>query len=162
VKHFIYIISILLISNYSQAQSCCSGGVPLSGNLGLPTIDKGKIQLVLSYDLNVLNTLKDGTEKLDDRTRKRTTHTFLLQSNYGITDHFAFEVLVPFVIQQRELNPIGLPSSFDQSAGIGDILFLAKYKLLKYSQIGIGLKMPVGSTTELNSQGLIFNADMQY
>jgi len=53
-----------------QGQTCCSGGVPLSGNLGLPIAESKIWQFSASYDLNVLKTLQTGTEKLDDNTRK--------------------------------------------------------------------------------------------
>jgi len=47
------LIFLLGVIQTTFSQTCCSGGVPLSSNLGLPASDKGVLQLSLSYDLNV-------------------------------------------------------------------------------------------------------------
>ena len=142
-------------------QSCCSGGAPLSGNLGLPMANRQNLQFSLSYDLNKLNTLKSGTEILDDNTRTRTTHTLLFQSGYTINKHIAIEVLVPWVRQEREVKPVGLPSTFELTSGIGDIVLLSKYRFFDNYQLGIGIKLPSGKSNKANAQGLTLNADLQ-
>jgi len=142
-------------------QTCCSGGVPLSGNLGLPIAESHTWQFSASYDINVLKTLQSGKEKLEDDTRKRTTHTVILQIGYSLNEKFSFEVLLPYVRQERLITPTGLPKNFEATNGIGDAVLLAKYQFLKGYQIGIGLKSPTGSSTKNNSQGLPLNADLQ-
>lgn len=161
MKAIFLLIFVLFIQHHSIAQSCCSGGVPISGNLGLPISDEYKFQLNLAYDLNILNTLKTGSETLEDNTRKRTTHTLIVQSGYTINKYLSVEVLLPFVRQERMLSPIGLPSSFDATQGLGDLVLLQKVRFANRYQFGIGLKFPTGSSTELNSRGIILSADMQ-
>ena len=71
-----------------DGQTCCSGGVPVSSNLGLPSEGKNTLQFSLNYDLNVLETLKSGTEVLEDDSRSRRTHSILFQAGYSITERF--------------------------------------------------------------------------
>ncbi|MCK5105500.1 MAG: hypothetical protein KAR17_21900, partial [Cyclobacteriaceae bacterium] len=58
--HYRILISVSLIvlfSDITYGQTCCSGGVPISGNLGLPPGNIGTWQFSLAYDINVLKTL---------------------------------------------------------------------------------------------------------
>ncbi len=146
---------------YVQAQSCCSGGAPLSSSLGLPTAEQNTFQIYLGYDVNLLNTLKDGTDKLDDDSRRRTTHTAIIQLGYTFTKKISFDFLIPYVRQEREITPMDRPSSLDYSQGMGDVVLLGKFLLIPNYQIGLGLKFPTGSTSEKNSHGITLNADMQ-
>ncbi|WP_162555824.1 transporter [Reichenbachiella versicolor] len=161
MKTLSIILLIILLPFQSAAQSCCSGGVPISNNLGLPLSDAKTWQIFLSYDFNLLNTLQDGNNKLDNNTRKRITHTALTQFGYSFNKKFSADILIPYVRQEREITPIGQPSSFNSSNGIGDIVFLSKYSFFRSYQLGIGVKLPTGSTTEINDRGLTLNADMQ-
>jgi len=40
----------------AYAQTCCSGGIPLSNNIGLTSLGKGTLQIGINYDYNNLNT----------------------------------------------------------------------------------------------------------
>lgn len=153
------LLTVLTITGYGQ--SCCSGGVPISSNLGLPWSEEYRLQFSVSYDLNLLNTLKDGTERLEGNSRKRLTHTALFQVGYAVSKRIALDLLIPYVRQERELQPIGVPSTFDYSQGIGDVVALVKYRFLDNYQVGLGLKLPTGSTEEAGSNGVFLNADMQ-
>lgn len=156
-----WIIPFIFLANNVQGQTCCSGGVPLSGNLGLPLTDVNTWQISLSYDWNVLKTLQTGTEKLDDDTRKRTTYTTMMQVGYSFNKKFALEALLPYVRQERLITPIGQRENFEATNGIGDVVLLTKYRFYKNYQAGVGLKFPTGSSTKNNSLGLPLNADLQ-
>lgn len=153
-----------------NSQTCCSGGIPLSNNIGLPLLEKGTLQLGLNYDYNNLNTLNDGTEKLDDNSRLRITHSVILNSSYAISNNFSVESLFTWVNQRRNISQFG-NNNLDQSRGIGDAVLLLKYDVSKLLpklidnnaslQFGIGTKIPLGSSTELNEQGITLNADLQ-
>lgn len=143
------------------AQTCCSGGVPMSGNLGLPVGEAGTWQVSISYDLNVLNTLKDGTTTLQDNTRKRTTHSLLTEVGYTINDKWSFDGFFSFVRQERKLTPVGQQENFDATNGIGDAVLLLKYRFYKNFQVGLGLKIPMGPSDLTNDRGLTLNADLQ-
>ena len=162
------ILFILLIfsASITNAQTCCSGGIPLSNNLGLSTLEKGNLQIGLQYDYNNLNTLNSGSTRLDDNSRLRITHSTLLNIGYSISNKLSVEGLFTWVNQRRKISQFG-NENLDQTSGIGDAILLLKYNfddvLGKNSalNIGIGTKMPFGSSTEDNGRGITFNADLQ-
>ncbi len=156
----------ILLFNTLKSQTCCSGGIPLSNNIGLAILDKGTTQISVSYDYNNLNTLNIGTEKIDDNSRLRVTHSVLLNASYAITNRISIEGLFTWVNQRRKITQFG-NENLDQTSGIGDGLLLLKYSFPKLIEqntalnVGVGTKIPFGSSTEKNNQGIIFNADLQ-
>ena len=143
---------------------CCSGGVPLSGNLGLPAGSKGTFQFSVSYDLNVLRTFKTGTEKLDERDRQRVTHSALVEVGYGFTDRIGLDGFFSFVRQERKIENPGLPTDFQHTEGIGDAVLLLKYNLVTNNTLtwvlAVGPKIPLGSS-DLKDNGILLSADLQ-
>ena len=162
----IFLGILFFITPNFNAQTCCSGGIPLSNNIGLPLLEKGTLQLGVNYDYNNLNTLNNGTEKLDDNARLRITHSVLLNTSYAVTDNFSVESLLTWVNQRRKISQFG-NENLDQTSGIGDAVLLLKYNFSNLIgkntdfTMGLGTKIPLGSTTETNSQGITLNADLQ-
>lgn len=160
---FQLVIALCFLQNFF-AQTCCSGGVPLSNNIGLPILEKGKIQLGVFYDYNHLNTLQRGPDKLNDASRIRITHSALFNVGYAITDNFSIEGLFSWVNQRRRINQFG-NSNFEQTFGVGDAIIIGKYRLVNSGlsewSLGAGFKAPLGSTTKVNSQGFLIVADLQ-
>ncbi len=165
------VLSIVLLYTLSfDAQTCCSGGIPLSNNIGLPILEKGTLQIGLSYDYNNLNTLNNGSEKLDDNSRLRITHSVLLNTSYSICDNLSIEGLFTWVNQRRKISQFG-NENLDQSSGIGDAVLLLKYDVTKWFPkiigknnaltLGLGTKVPLGSSTELDSRGILLINDLQ-
>ncbi|MEQ9216886.1 MAG: hypothetical protein RLO17_02515 [Cyclobacteriaceae bacterium] len=152
-----------LIGFGAYSQTCCSGGVPMSGNIGLPLSDSKALQLSASHDLNLLKTLKSGSETLNDQSRERTTQTFLLQTGYQVTDRLAIEFLAPYVIQKRIINQFG-NEQVTQTSGLGDVAFLVKYAFIRNQQwtvrTGAGLKVASGKSDKTNNN-ITLNADLQ-
>lgn len=150
----------------ARGQSCCSGGVPISANLGLPPEAGRTVQLNFSYDLNVLETLKDGVETLDDDSRSRRTHSALMQAGYSLSDRWAIDVLFSWVRQERIIQQFGR-EDFTATNGIGDGVFLLKYQLYASPQnqtmlwLGLGAKAPLGHADLRRADGLTINADLQ-
>ncbi len=159
---FILIIGSLHI--YSQ--TCCSGGIPLSNSIGITSSTKGVAQIGLQYDYNNLNTLNFETHKLDDNSRLRITHSVLLNADYAITDNFSVEGLFTWVNQRRLISQFG-NENLDVTSGIGDAVLLFKYNfndiLAKNSSLslGLGTKIPLGSSTKTSSRNITLNADLQ-
>jgi hypothetical protein len=151
---------------FSNAQTCCSGGIPLSNNIGLTNSEKGTIQIGLNYDYNNLNTLNNGTETLDDDARLRITHSVLVNLGYAISNRFSLDGLFTWVNQRRKITQFG-NENLDQTSGIGDAILLIKYTFPNAIgensslNLGIGAKLPLGSSTETNNQGITLNADLQ-
>ena len=158
--------SFVLLSTTTilQAQTCCSGGVPLSGNLGLPVADQNTWQFSLSYDLNVLQTLKTGTEKLDERNRKRTTHSIMFETGYTFSKRFSADIFLSYIRQERNIRNPGLPSQNLHTSGIGDAVLLLKYNIITEGPvvltIGVGPKLPTGAS-DLTKNGILLGADLQ-
>jgi len=165
-KYLLYTLIFIIWSQVAQSQTCCSGGVPLSSNLGLPAGEKGMIQLALTYDLNILETLKTGRETLEDDARSRRTHSTIFEIGYSWSDRFSVDGFFSYVRQERIINQFG-NRDFSATSGIGDAVLLLKYKLWSTDNnetvlhIGVGPKIPLGASDKKSSAGLTFNADLQ-
>lgn len=106
-----------------SAQTCCSGGVPVSNNLGFQSSDKGFLQYSLAVNHNQLTSLFSKNEKLDDNSRLRTTQTFIIRSAYQLTSRFSTEVFVPFIRQTRKITQTAFGSSaLERTSGLGDLI----------------------------------------
>lgn len=165
MRPLLVFLSILYLTELG-AQTCCSGGVPLSNNLGLPASDAKTLQFALTYDLNVLRTLKTGRQTLADNARNRKTHSGIFEVGYSFSDKFSADGFFSFVRQERTINQFG-NTNFSATNGVGDAVLLLKYKVWASTgtttvlQIGAGPKIPIGGTNRRNIQGLALNADMQ-
>lgn len=164
MKVYRLVIIALFFHISSTAQTCCSGGVPLSNNIGLPILNKGDVQFGLYYDYNNLNTLKEGTRTLNDASRLRITHSVLLNFAYNITHNLAVEGLFTWVNQRRIITQFG-NSNLDQTFGLGDAIILGRYRFVNTpsyeASVGIGGKLPIGPSTRTNALGILLNADLQ-
>ena len=166
-RHLLFFVSVLISGvSTSYSQTCCSGGVPLSGNIGFEGASKGTLQMEVSYDLNYLATLKTGSEIYEDGTRQRTTQSLLIKSGYSITNWLAFDALFSYVFQERKIT---FEEEVNQvrTSGIGDAVLMTKFILLSMAktgselQLGIGPKLPLGLSDLTNKQGITLNADLQ-
>lgn len=159
---------IIVFSNISiiSSQTCCSGGIPLSNSIGLPILEKGSIQIGINYDYNNLNTLNAGTETLNDNSRLRITHSILFNTSYSITNNFSVESLFTWVNQRRKITQFD-NQNLDSSIGIGDAILLFKYNLKNVIAnnsdliLGLGTKVPLGSSSETDSRGILLINDLQ-
>jgi len=158
---------MLLFSGFQvNAQTCCSGGVPLSNNLGLPNEGRGVLMLGVNYDYNNLNTLNAGSAKLDDDSRKRITNSVLLNLGYAFTDNLSAETLFTWVNQTRTISQFG-NENLTETSGIGDAVFLLKYAipnvlgLSSQINLGLGTKAPLGKSDITTAQGIQLTADLQ-
>ncbi len=161
---FLFVGSILIHSSSGFTQTCCSGGVPVSNNVGMPESGKNQFNLAISYDYNKLGILKQGSERLGDDIRRRLTHSVLLQGSYGITDRLAVEALISYVNQQRKILT---NDNITETSGLGDVTLLARYLLINDTinhqglSLGAGTKLPTGSSDKTTDQGIGITADLQ-
>lgn len=160
------IIFLCSIFSLTKAQTCCSGGIPLSNNLGLSQEEKGIFQIGINYDYNYLNTLNSGDQKLNDNARLRITHSALVNFGYSITNNLSVEGLFTWINQRRKITQFG-NENLDVTSGIGDAVLLIKYGFTNFIgknsnlSLGLGTKIPLGSSTKTNKQGITLNADLQ-
>ncbi|CAM1370626.1 conserved hypothetical protein [Tenacibaculum sediminilitoris] len=131
----------------------------------MPFLDKGILQIGLSYDYNNLNTLNEGSKKLKDNSRLRTTNSVLLNLSYNFSQKFLIEALLTWVNQSREITSSFGDINVDETFGIGDGILLLRYMVLNNEvsslTLGLGKKIPLGSTAKRNNQGILLNADLQ-
>ena len=166
-------ISLLLlfeigISPPAWSQACCSAGTPLLSSLELPSTFAGALQLALTYEYNTLRDVLSGSSTLNDDSRRRATHSLLLESSYGFTSFFSTSVLLTIVQQERSIrSSFDGSESFLKTRGIGDAIVLLKYNLIHANIInqldlsfGVGTKIPLGMSN-LTSDGILLPADMQ-
>ena len=162
----IFFSLFLLGCQHVFTQTCCSGGVPLSNNLGLPNEGKGSFLVGLNYDYNNLNTLNAGANTLDDDSRQRITNSILLNVGYAFSDRFSFEALFTWVNQTRTISQFG-NENFSETSGIGDAVFLAKYAISDILgantvvNLGVGTKAPLGKSDLITEEGFQLTADLQ-
>jgi len=161
----ILVVFTMISKIYSQ---CCSGGVPISGSLGLSSSDAKSWQFLLTYNYNVMNDLFEANHSLDDKSRERITHSTILEGNYGLTKRITLTGMLSFIRQERTVKTIVNQTDFTYTQGLGDGIFLFKYRLVSpeakpnYSlSIGAGPKIPIGRTDFTNQNGLALSADMQ-
>jgi hypothetical protein len=162
----IILIFFLFPVRDSNGQTCCSGGVPLTGNLGMPSAAGGTWQFSLSYDLNYLHTLKEGRFSVPDFSRRRTTQSILLETGYSISDRIFISVLFTYVLQTRRIEGFGSVNK-DMLHGIGDAVILLSCRLGGGAGqpwellAGAGPKIPLGRSDLASGDGIIYNADLQ-
>jgi hypothetical protein len=148
-----------------NAQTCCSGGVPLANNIGgLTKEEKGTLQISLNFDGNFLRTLKDGAKTLNDDSRVRTTYSALLNANYSFSEKISMEVLLSGIRQVRIIYH-GDFEDFTKTLGIGDAVVMAYYQYHNKNNLtlsfGGGPKIPLGPSDLKNSNEITLNADLQ-
>lgn len=162
---FFFFCAWICPSSILFSQTCCSGGVPVSSNIGFSNAEIKTLQLSLNANFNTLKTLFSFSDKLIDDQRKRTTQSYLIRGHYTFTDRFAVEGFFSFIRQTREIfSRVNEPSDFESSFGVGDPILLATYRLTSGSfkwTIGAGPQIPLGSFTETNSRGLFLVEDLQ-
>lgn len=165
-KFALLIMVGLLYTSTSFSQTCCSGGIPLSNSIGLPYINEGSYLIGLSYDYNYLNTLNNGSDELDDDSRKRVTQSLLLNFGYSFSSYLSIEALFTYVNQKREINQFG-NVNIDETYGIGDGVVLLKYNKTNFFNqinnlgVGLGAKVPLGATDKKSDRGILLNPDLQ-
>lgn len=165
IQFMLFMLFFIITSIQCFGQTCCSGGVPLSNNLGIPNDGKGAFTISLNYDYNNLNTLNFKSTKLDNNNRQRITNSVLLNANYAITDKFAIETLFTW-LSQGFVSPFG-GQDLNRISGVGDAVVLAKYSFPELIgkntllDLGLGVKAPLGRTDRKSDLGIQLTADLQ-
>ena len=167
-KWILLVFGLLLGGGNLSGQGCCSGGVPVSGNLGLPAGNAKVVQLQLTLDHNYLDALFAEREQLVDESRQRTTSSLLLEGSYGFTERWALSGMVSFVRQTRTISTLSGATDFTGNVGLGDAVLLLRYNLLSDDKsprtdllLGAGPKFPLGRTTYTDERGILLPADLQ-
>ncbi len=169
MKFLLHSASIIFICivwcSSSKAQACCSGGTPLSSNLGIQAVQGNTLQVQLSYNYNTQKTLVSGTKVLQDNNRIRNTHSVILRSSYGISERFSVTGLFSLIRQEEEVKT-QFGSNYKMAQGIGDMVLMMQYQVVskndQYFIVAGGVKLPTGATDRLDTElGIPLNPDLQ-
>ena len=164
---WIILLNVLWIAHTFDimGQACCSGGVPISNQIGVRPADKHQLSIRGSYDGNLLSSFYNGSEKLDDTNVKRFSQTIFLQGVYGISDNLSINTMIGYVHHTRTVINTYAEAPPTKVSGIGDAILLAQYKLIRFKESSIyltgGLKIPTGNSEMKNENGIILPADLQ-
>lgn len=170
MKRTLFILFLLYWGGikHAKSQACCSGGVPISSNLGLASKEIGTLQLQMTYDYNTLRDLLAGSELLLDRSRVRNTHSLLLEASYDVSGAFSISTLTSYVRQERIIQTQVGGEDITINQGMGDAIVLLRYALLGNKKnipfsiiIGLGPKIPLGNADHRDKRGIILPADLQ-
>lgn len=150
----------------SNGQTCCSGGTPLLGNLGISGAEPGTIFIQVAYDYNFLDDLYSGIELLNDKTRERLTQTALLQVVYPFSERIAVNGLFTYVSQERIIHSQTGQENQTRTQGLGDAVLLFQYSpvlgLKRNLTLAVGPKLPVGKFDATDDEfGLVVSPDLQ-
>lgn len=166
-KIIMYVFIYILFSTEIFPQACCSAGTPLLGSLEISSGRENVLQFGLTYDYNSLQSVYEGSSKINDNTRERLTRSVLFEASYGISKSFVATALASFVNQNRTISSFNDESNTVTTNGIGDLVLLLKYNFITadiFNQtdlsFGAGVKLPTGKSDILNN-GILLPADMQ-
>ena len=157
------IVCVLCTPVKTSCQSCCSGGVPVSANLGFENEEAKILQIAVQADFNILKSLYSEGDLLNDRDRLRTTQSYLVRSAYSFSNKFAAEFFFPFVRQTRKIYG-ATDVDRESTTGVGDPVLLLKYEIIQNPisfTLGAGLQFPLGSFSSRNSRGIFLVEDLQ-
>ncbi len=147
-----------------HAQTCCTGGPPLTGSLNLRAIHSGGWGISLTYDDNKIEDYVLDDELISENIIKRYSRTMIAQIDYGITKYLTGTILIPYIWMGQSTQ--GFNGTVEgSSSGIGDILFMTQYGKLLENQNSIifsgGIKLPIGETQNTTESGRIFPTTLQ-
>lgn len=152
--NYLVLASLVLGSFQLSAQTCCTGGVPLTGAINLDA-NSGGIRFGLTYDINELSDFIQGDRTLSNTFLKRETHSVIGQLDIRITDSLSVSVLIPYSrLTERNTQTRG---TF-KANGLSDISVWTSYLLYNKKQttisIAAGIKLPTGETNIKESLGI--------
>lgn len=158
IKKGFVILFILVVTPYSSqlyGQACCTGGTPLSSNLGIESYSANNLVIDFSYDYNLIDKLYAGSSKLNDDQRERITKSTILRLSYALTDKISLTTILPYVWQEQTVTTT-VGSNKQSADGIGDIVILGQYSLINDQSnqliIAAGPKFPTGSTSKRGNE----------
>ncbi len=168
MKIIIFIIFLhIIITTNILSQACCTAGTPLLSSLEMHTASQGVLSFGLIGKYNFLTNVYSGSNFLENKERKRTTQTYIFETNYGITKQISLSALLSYINNLRSIKTISNLENNVNVKGVGDALILLKYNLITLDlfdrtelSLGLGTKLPLGSST-IKRNSVLLPADMQ-
>jgi hypothetical protein len=133
------------------AQTCCTGGVPITGAIRLNQPEKNSFGLALNYDNNKIEDFFQEDEKLDADYIQRRTTTVSIQADYGLTEKLSLLLLIPYAWMSEGVTQ-GSTTEQVQKSSLGDISLMGNYIIFNKDRfntsVGGGIKFPTGKTDQ--------------
>lgn len=148
----------------ANAQTCCTGAVPVTGNLSLSPQDEKKAWLEIRYDHNIIDDLIANNQLLQDDNLYRHTRAVIGQLSYSPVKNVFLHAIIPYSILSETVTSPNQRIT-NTNSGLGDISVLASYALFDRSRVnllaGVGLKLPTGTTRARGENDLILQPTLQ-
>ncbi len=159
-KSPILIICLFFLWNYTQAQTCCSAGAPITSTFDIGGNGQKGIAFQMNYEYNSVNLLINKNRRLEDDPSTRNGQNILFKTDLTLNKNWAFSAFLPIVIQRRTTI-----SEDESASGLGDLTLMGQYSS-SFSdnnnlKIGLGIKLPTGDQYITNVQGINLSPDMQ-
>jgi len=146
-----------------------TGGMGTAGaRFGLGSAEAGNLLFQVAYDLNNMNSLFEGTKRIEDNDRQRIIHTGILEANYGFSRRLSLAAIWTFMGQELGSPRQDGSRQVDYIRGMGDLVLMVKYRLMNplawngwgiYA--GLGPEFPTGRYSYSGSEGSVFPMDIQ-
>jgi hypothetical protein len=168
MKKYLLIILLFVFSPVLIFAQCCGGMGTMGARIGLGFAEAGSFQMQIDYDMNNLNSMFDGSSKVDNAGRQRIIHAAVLEANYGITRTLAATAILTYMVQEIASPRDDGTRQVDHISGLGDMILMAKYRLMNplawngwgiYG--GLGAKLPTGKFNYTSYGDSILAMDLQ-
>lgn len=164
------VLSALLILGGPRAlfgQACSCASPPLVNTLEQPSVPSQDWRFGFRYEFIDLSEIVSGKIRLEDDTRRRTAHSLLFETSYGLFRSLSFTAIFSLIQQERKISLSSGADDFLLTRGIGDGMLIVKYNVWPLASLpqmqvalGGGFKMPLGKSS-LTANGALISSDMQ-
>ena len=161
MRLIVLIIFSLLFQNFAFSQGCCSGGGsnPIAGGTATGVLQQYQMEVSLNYQVNQSNKFFEGAEEVEQEgTYDELSSEYLfLRTDYGISKKLTLSLATGYHLN-KALRLKGEDSTAN-STGLGDLIIFPRYDIYNKTKgnirseitLGLGVKLPIGSHDEINS-----------
>jgi hypothetical protein len=145
----------IALASIANADSIKPMGSIIGGN-GV-VFPEGKKRFVAKYVSMDKSYAYNGSEKAKDtKNRKQEVNNINYTLRYGLGNNFDIRGILPYVSKKLTMNhPVNKKVYQSSNKGLGDMKIIGKYQLLSqkrkdpiFLSVGLGLKLPTGSTNK--------------
>jgi hypothetical protein len=163
-----------LITGYSSfSQGCCSGGGnnPLAGGVASGVLAKGEMEIAFSQVYSQSRKFFTGDSYSSPYFEKLNSKYLFLRTDVGITEKLTLSTALGYYLN-KTIHEIKDENVKEQrlvsSKGFGDLILLPRYQIFNKQKkgstreldLGLGVKLPVGSNNDSTSIGYSYFVNM--
>ncbi len=161
MKLYVVMILTTALSGTVFASNCCVPAVPQQGVMGETVAQPHTLDIGLHYEFLRTQGKHAGRDEMNDPDHteaiwKRVTMTL----GYGVIPRLSVNAIIPYVWKNKAWHDDTYGDLSNQTDGLGDVTFMARYSLLARSfvdfrelSVGLGVKTPTGPTDRENYGG---------